>query len=67
MTCMASRIYLAPHLSTEDLERRYKSTLNGIERRHLQIIWLLRAYPDCSQQPEHEGKLTGSRTSWSRV
>lgn len=38
---MASRIYLAPHLSTEDLERRDKAAIEGIERSHLQIIWLL--------------------------
>lgn len=38
---MANRIYLAPHLTTEELERRYKATTDGIERTHLQIIWLL--------------------------
>src|SRR3954471_9670701 len=38
---MTSRIFLAPHHSTEDLERRYKAADGGIERSHLQIIWLL--------------------------
>ena len=38
---MAGKIYLAPHLSTEELERRYKAASDGIERSHLQILWLL--------------------------
>src|SRR4051812_38681328 len=38
---MTSRIFLAPHHSTEELERRYKAADGGIERSHLQIIWLL--------------------------
>jgi hypothetical protein len=37
---MTSRIFLAPHHSTEELERRYKAA-GGIDRSHLQIIWLL--------------------------
>jgi hypothetical protein len=38
---MAGKVYLAPHLETEALERRYKAATDGIERGHLQIIWLL--------------------------
>jgi hypothetical protein len=38
---MTSRIFLAPHHSTEELERRYKAADGGIERGHLHIIWLL--------------------------
>jgi len=38
---MAGKVYLAPHLDTEALERRYKAATDGIERSHLQIIWLL--------------------------
>src|SRR3954452_12888975 len=38
---MTSRIFLAPHHSTEDLERRYKAADGGVERGHLHIIWLL--------------------------
>src|SRR3954464_10145604 len=36
---MSGRIFVAPHHSTEDLERRYKD--GGVERGHLHIIWLL--------------------------
>ena len=38
---MSGRIFLAPHHPTEELERRYKAADGGIERSHLQIIWLL--------------------------
>src|SRR3954470_898795 len=38
---MSGRIFVAPHHSTEELERRYKAANDGIERGHLQIIWLL--------------------------
>lgn len=38
---MAAKIHLVPHLSTEELESRYKAAQDGIERSHLQIIWLL--------------------------
>src|SRR5690349_22065759 len=36
-----AKVYLAPHLPTEELGRRYKAAMDGIERSHLQIIWLL--------------------------
>src|SRR3954452_10002612 len=38
---MSGKILLAPHYSTEDLERRYKAADDGVERGHLHIIWLL--------------------------
>jgi hypothetical protein len=38
---MSGRIFVAPHHSTEELGRRYKAASDGIERGHLQIIWLL--------------------------
>ena len=38
---MSGKIFVAPHHSTEELERRYKAASDGIERGHLQIIWLL--------------------------
>jgi transposase len=38
---MSGKILLAPHHSTEELGRRYKAADDGIERSHLQIIWLL--------------------------
>ena len=54
---MASRIYLAPHLSSDDLERRYKAAMHGIERSHLQIIWLL--------SQGHSAQMVASVTGYS--
>jgi hypothetical protein len=54
---MTSRIFLAPHHSTEDLERRYKAADGGIERSHLQIIWLL----------SHAAKFVAEVTGYSSV
>jgi hypothetical protein len=38
---MSGKIFVAPHHSTEELERRYKAADDGVERGHLHIIWLL--------------------------
>jgi len=56
---MTSRIFLAPHHSTEELERRYKAADGGIERSHLQIIWLL--------SQGHAAKLVAEVTGYSSV
>jgi transposase len=56
---MTSRIFLAPHHSTEDLERRYKAADGGIERSHLQIIWLL--------SQGHAAKFVAEVTGYSSV
>ena len=55
---MAGKVHLAPHLSTEDLGRRYKATSDGIERSHLQIIWLL--------SQGHAAKSVAAVTGYSR-
>src|ERR671927_497265 len=49
---------LAPHLSTEELGRRYKAASDGIERSHLQIIWLL--------SQGHAAKSVAAVTGYSR-
>ena len=55
---MSGRIYLAPHLSTEELGRRYKAASDGVERSHLQIIWLL--------SQGHAAKSVAAVTGYSR-
>ncbi len=55
---MAGKIFLAPHHSTEELERRYKAADDGIERSHLQIIWLL--------SQGHTAKFVASVTGYSQ-
>jgi len=54
---MASRIYLAPHLGSDDLERGYKAAMHGVERSHLQIIWLL--------SQGHSAQMVASVTGYS--
>jgi hypothetical protein len=38
---MARRISLAPHLTSEDLEGRYRSTPDPVERSRWHFLWLL--------------------------
>jgi transposase len=38
---MPKRLHLHPHLTTDDLERRYRQATLVVERSHYQIIWLL--------------------------
>lgn len=38
---MPRRLQIAPHLSVEELEQRYRASKDGVERSHYQIIWLL--------------------------
>jgi transposase len=55
---MAGKVYLVPHLSTEELGRRYKAASDGLERSHLQIIWLL--------SQGHAAKAVAAITGYSR-
>lgn len=38
---MPKHLHLQPHLSTDDLERRYRQADQPVERSHYQIIWLI--------------------------
>jgi transposase len=38
---MLRRISLAPHLSSDELEQRYRQAQKGIESRQFHILWLL--------------------------
>lgn len=38
---MPKKIKLLPHLSTEELENRYRSAKDPVERSHYQIVWLI--------------------------
>jgi hypothetical protein len=35
------RLPIAPHLSPEEIARRYRACRSGREKTHLQILWLL--------------------------
>jgi transposase len=57
---MPGRIFVAPHHSTEELERRYKAADDGIERGHLQIIWLLSQ----GRSAKFVAEVTGYTPTW---
>lgn len=38
---MPKKIKLLPHLSTEELESRYRDAKDPVERSHYQIVWLI--------------------------
>ena len=57
---MSGRIFVAPHHSTEELERRYKAADDGIERGHLQIIWLLSQ----GRSAKFVAEVTGYTPTW---
>jgi transposase len=57
---MARRIKLTTKLSVDELERRYRSASEGMERSHWQIIWLL-----AQGHPAYEvAKMTGYCAYW---
>ena len=57
---MPKRITIAPHLSLEELERRYRQAKEPVERSHYQIIWLLA----CGRRSEDVAEITGYSRSW---
>ena len=57
---MSGRIFVAPHHSTEELERRYKAAADGVERGHLHIIWLLSQ----GRSAQFVAEVTGYTPTW---
>jgi transposase len=57
---MGRRLHLACHLSTDDLEQRYKSAKDGVERGHYQVIWLLQRGKSTAEVCE----VTGYSRGW---
>ncbi len=57
---MPKRITIAPHLSKEELERRYRQAKDPIERSYYQIIWLLAS----GRRTEDVAAITGYSRSW---
>jgi len=57
---MPKRITIKPHLSVDELERRYRQAKNSVERSHYQIIWLLAQ----SLPTEKVAAVTGYSRNW---
>ena len=56
------RIQLAPHLSTDELKRRYLSSSDAKEARRLHILWLISQ----GNSPQETAKTVGLGLSWVR-
>ena len=57
---MPKRITIAPHLSLDELEQRYRHAQDPIEHSHYQIIWLLAQ----GKKTEEVAEVTGYSRSW---
>ncbi len=57
---MGRRLNLEAHLSTEELEKRYRGAKSGIERGHYQLIWLLQLGKTTAEVSE----VTGYSRNW---
>jgi hypothetical protein len=60
---MPQRLTLEPHLSCEELEKRYRQAKDGIERSQYQILWLLAKDKRTAEVRE----VTGYSLRWIRV
>jgi hypothetical protein len=61
---MSGKIFVAPHHSTEELERRSKAADDGVERGHLHIIWLLSQGRSAQFVAEVTGYTPTSKILW---
>ena len=57
---MSKRITIAPHLSLNELESRYRQAKDSVERSHYQIIWLLA----CGRPTEEVAAITSYSRNW---
>ena len=57
---MPKKIELHPHLSTEELENRYREAKDPVERSHYQIVWLIGEGKTTSEVME----VTGYSRTW---
>jgi hypothetical protein len=52
---MPKTIKIVPHLSSEELESRYRKTHDPVERSHYQILWLISRGKSTAQVMEVTG------------
>jgi hypothetical protein len=57
---MPKKIKLKPHLSTAELENRYRQARDAVERSHYQIVWLIAQGKSTSEVME----VTGYSRDW---
>jgi transposase len=57
---MARRLVLAPHLTIDELEQRYRRCRDPVERSHWQMLWLLAG----GTSTAHVAQMTGYSVRW---
>jgi transposase len=60
------RLPIAPHLSPEEIARRYRACRSGVEKTHWQALWLLTRTPDPPSPAEAAAQL-GLSAGWVRA
>jgi transposase len=61
-----SRLPIAPHLSPEEVARRYRTCRGGVEKAHWQILWLL-TRPEAPPAPAEVAARVGLTPAWVRT
>lgn len=60
------RLPIVPHLSPDEIARRYRTCRGGVEKRHGQILWLL-TRPEDSPTPAEVARQVGLTPAWVRT
>ena len=58
-----ARLPMVPHLSPEEIARRYRAGRSGLEKAHWQVLWLLTRSPD-PPAPAEVAPQVGLTPSW---
>ncbi len=60
------RLPIAPHLSPDEIARRYRACRTGVEKTHWQVLWLL-TRPGASPAPAEVAARVGLTPAWART
>src|SRR5438045_2468667 len=61
-----ARLPLVPHLTLEEIYRRYRACRAGVEKTHWHLIWLM-ARPQQPLAPAHAAAALGLSAVWARA
>ena len=62
MGVMGKRLSIAQHLTEEEIEQHYRSSVDGVKKSQWQIIWLLKK----GKKSEEVAQVTGYSLAWVR-
>lgn len=60
------RLPIVPHLTHDEIARRYRACRTGVEKTHRQVLWLL-TRPDGPPAPAAVASLVGLSAGWVRA